>query len=162
MAQPAEPQLTVRFPRSLFAGLERRAIAYGVSRQEVVVDAVRAFLARELSARERAQAAGEAVVMKFVEETAKGLAVSGDWGEDAIHVVFERVKASRLPDYSAAIGGDPFAFGNPEKSRINRNVGKRIKAILGAVEVRDNAWRIQKGQPGRGSLVLSYTKLRRA
>jgi hypothetical protein len=44
MAQPIEPQLTVRFPRSLFAGLERRAIAHGVSRQEVVVVDVMCFV----------------------------------------------------------------------------------------------------------------------
>jgi hypothetical protein len=162
MSSPSDPQLTVRFPPSLFAGLERRAASAGVSCQEVVVDAVRAFVARELSAKERAQAAGEAAVMKFVDEVARELAASGKWGEDVTHEVFKRIQAKKLPEYGAAIGGDPFAFANVAKSRINRNIGKRVKAILGAVEVRDSAWRIQKGQPSRGSLVMSYTKLRRA
>jgi hypothetical protein len=65
-----------------------------------------------------------------------------------------------LSEYEIAVGGDPFTFGQPEKARINRRIGKRVRQNLEAdVLVRNG--RREKGQPSRRkkSLILSYTLL---
>lgn len=67
-------------------------------------------------------------------ETVDGIVGSmpADFPDDVTDRVFRILQSEHLPVYGRAVGSDPYARGNPEKARINRRIGRRVKTLLGA------------------------------
>src|SRR5208337_3201648 len=104
---------------------------------------------------EAKQMEAESKVIAFVEQVAEEYRVAG-WHRDVIERVFDEIQKRSLSDYSDAIGGYPFRFGNHEKARINRRIGKRVRQLLNA-DVLFSGGKRQKGQPSlaKNSLIKS-------
>ena len=161
-----EPQVTVRLPPRLYRGLKRYADKRGVGLIEAIERVVRDAVAAELDGDDRRQVRAEAELLDYVDRVVGGLRDAGGWDEHVTGLVFDRIRDEALDTYAAAVGreGDPFAFGNPEKARVNKRIGTRVRHLLGAEVMLTPGGDRAKGQPSRTgkSLVMSYTLLRPA
>jgi len=152
----------VHFSPKTLAGLQsfakRNKLSLPGAVEKIVVEVVKL----ELSKEEQEQMDAESKIIAFVEQVVDRYRTYANWDQDVIGRVFEELRdsTSALHDYEVAIGGDPFAFGQREKARINRRIGKRVRQILDA-DVLARGGRREKGQPTRTekSLILSYTLL---
>ena len=155
----AEPEVTVRLAPAIYKGLMMWARREGeLDLPEAVEAIVRAAVMPLVSETERLQMQAEAELMAFVDRTATAWREAGTWTEHATANMFRQIKSDCLDTYSIAVGGEPLAFGNREKGRINKRIGARVKRRLGAtVAVFDG--KREKGQPSRAenALILSYT-----
>jgi hypothetical protein len=154
--------VVVRFSPTALAGIEAFANRHRISVSGAVEKIVVEVVKQELGKKEQRQMEAESKVMAFVEQVVDRYRIAGGLDEHVIGRVFEEIRDDRaaLHDYEVAVGCDPFVFGQREKARINRRVGKRVRQILNA-DVVTRGGRRQKGQPSRTakSLILSYTLL---
>jgi hypothetical protein len=108
---------------------------------------------------EHKRLSAEITLMQMVHQTALEF-LSTRWDEDTTCKIFEKIESDYLAIYTSAVGGNPYKGGNPIKSRINKQIGARVRVVLGA-----EVWKSANGTPEKGSvsggLIRSYTKLRR-
>ncbi|HMG80312.1 MAG TPA: hypothetical protein VK591_16635 [Xanthobacteraceae bacterium] len=159
-----EPQVTVRFSPNVYVGLLAYADRNKVDPGEAVEEIVRKRVTDKnddlISDERRTQIEEEAKLMAVVDAKVAGYQQTGKWDEHVTGRVFGQIRDEDIETYARAVGCDPFTFGHPEKARINKRIGARIKRLLGA-DVIMTGKRREKGQPSRTekSLILSYTLL---
>ncbi len=152
--------ITLSLAPSLYRLVELHAAKNGVDLLEAVETILRDALMDELEPADKRQVQAESELMEIVGRLVTDISQTG-WDEDVTAAVFEKIADEHLDLYREAVGGDPFHFGNAEKSRINKRIGARIKRLLAADIVMSRGIRA-KGQPSRKtpSLIMSYTLLR--
>lgn len=157
-----EPQINVRLPPKLYIGLKRYALRRNVGVSDAVERILMETIRTELNTQERKQVQAEAEVIAFVDETVNRIRDQGNWDEHVTGRVFREIRDNILSIYQKAIECDPFTFGNWDKARLNKRIGRRIRQLLGADVVKVKGKR-GKGQPSltEKSLILSYTLLKR-
>jgi hypothetical protein len=151
-------QFSVHFSETIGSLLIARAARERKTPQSIVEDLVHRELLEELSDEERVRARAEIKLYAVVHDiTLRKLETN--WGSNVTREVFEEIERDHLPLYERAIDGNGYRGGNPTKSRINKQLGARIRAALGAGVYEQN------GSPERGNvssgLIRTYTKLRR-
>lgn len=153
-------QVITTLSSDIMAGLTLFAADLKMAPPEAASRIVTEFIAKRLTGEERERALAELDLLDQIEAIIDRAEAEDTWGEDVTSDVFEEVENNHLPLYTRAVGGDPHGSHNSHKGRINKRVGARVKARLGAEVVMRNGKRV-KGQCS-GRIILSWTKLRRS
>ena len=96
------------------------------------------------------------------ERTALGIEANHGFSPD---ITLHTIQAcTKNPDWAAKyrefVGDDIFKSGLPEKGRINRELGFRIKAALGAETMKDSTGKVVTVKV-LGEIIQSYSRLRK-
>lgn len=161
MAQE-EPQINVRLPPKVYVGLRRYAHRKKITISDAVERILMNTVSTELNPQERKQVQAETDVIAFVDDTVTRIRQQGNWDEHVTGRVFGEIRDNILSTYQNAIACDPYTFGNWDKARLNKRIGRRIRQLLDAEVVKVKGRR-GKGQPSltEKSLILSYTLLKK-
>lgn len=152
-------QVITTLSPDIMAGLAVFAADLKMAPPEAASRIVTEFIAGRLTGDERERAMAELELLDEVEAIIDRIEAEDTWGENVTSEVFEVIENKHLALYTRAVGGDPRGSHNHHKARINKRIGARVKARLGAEVVMRDGERA-KGQCS-GRIILSWTKLRR-
>jgi hypothetical protein len=153
-------QIITTLSHDIIAGLTTYASQKRMGLPETASRIVTEFIAKQLTGQDRERIDAEIVLYDEIESILDRLEAENTWDkdEDVTSNVFAEVEKKHLDVFQKAIGGgDPRESGNHHKARINKRIGARIKARLGAEVIYRDGKRA-KGQC-TGRIIVSWTKL---
>lgn len=161
MKATSATKIVISTSASVYALIKEHADESKMDLPEAAEDLIRlGLLSKKKQDGLYAKVKAESKIMKAVDEEALK-EDKASFPEDITRIIFGVLQKKMLSEYENATGGDAFAQGNPEKARINRRIGRRIKALLDAKVVTE-----PNGEPKKvflpsteKALITAYTAL---